>query len=25
LSIESAKDLCSGRMAEAVPEDYEDQ
>jgi multicomponent Na+:H+ antiporter subunit E len=25
LSIEAARDLCSGRMARALPEDYEDQ
>ena len=25
LSVEAANDLCSGRMAKAVPEDYEDE
>ena len=25
LSIEAANDLCSGRMANAMPEDYEDE
>lgn len=25
LSIEAARDLCSGRMARALPEDYEDE